>query len=108
MIRRLVADLNLPVRIEGCPTVREPDGLSSRSRNARRSRAWRARARALPARRPPASARRRALLGRPVGAARARCRRASVEPETLLPIETCEPLAVARALGARRADRPDG
>jgi pantoate--beta-alanine ligase len=35
MIRRLVADLNLPVRIEVCPTVREPDGLAMSSRNAR-------------------------------------------------------------------------
>jgi pantoate--beta-alanine ligase len=34
VIRRLVADLNLPVRIEICPTVREPDGLAISSRNA--------------------------------------------------------------------------
>jgi pantoate--beta-alanine ligase len=34
VIRRLVADLNLPVRIEACPTVREPDGLAMSSRNA--------------------------------------------------------------------------
>jgi pantoate--beta-alanine ligase len=33
VIRRLVADLNLPVRIEACPTVREPDGLAMSSRN---------------------------------------------------------------------------
>jgi pantoate--beta-alanine ligase len=37
VIRRLVADLNLPVRIETCPTVREPDGLALSSRNARLS-----------------------------------------------------------------------
>jgi pantoate--beta-alanine ligase len=37
VIRRLVADLNLPVRIEVCPTVREPDGLAMSSRNARLS-----------------------------------------------------------------------
>ncbi len=35
VIRRLVRDLNLPVRIEVCPTVREPDGLAMSSRNAR-------------------------------------------------------------------------
>jgi pantoate--beta-alanine ligase len=34
VIRRLVQDLNLPVRIEVCPTVREPDGLAMSSRNA--------------------------------------------------------------------------
>ncbi len=35
VIRRLVRDLNLPVQIEICPTVREPDGLAMSSRNAR-------------------------------------------------------------------------
>ena len=34
VIRRLVTDLNLPVRIEVCPTVRESDGLAMSSRNA--------------------------------------------------------------------------
>jgi len=47
VIRRLVADLNLPVRIEACPTVREPDGLAMSSRNALLSADERARARAL-------------------------------------------------------------
>ncbi|HTA12729.1 MAG TPA: pantoate--beta-alanine ligase, partial [Solirubrobacteraceae bacterium] len=49
VIRRLVADLNLPVRIEALPTVREPDGLARSSRNALLSPAERARALALPA-----------------------------------------------------------
>ena len=34
IIRRLVRDLDFPVRIEVCPTVREPDGLAMSSRNA--------------------------------------------------------------------------
>jgi pantoate--beta-alanine ligase len=47
VIRRLVADLNLPVRIQVCPTVREPDGLAMSSRNARLSADERTRALAL-------------------------------------------------------------
>jgi pantoate--beta-alanine ligase len=34
LIKRLVRDLDLPVRIEVCPTVREADGLAMSSRNA--------------------------------------------------------------------------
>jgi pantoate--beta-alanine ligase len=48
VIRRLVTDLNLPVRIQVCPTVREPDGLAMSSRNAQLSAEERARALALP------------------------------------------------------------
>ncbi|RMH21548.1 MAG: pantoate--beta-alanine ligase [Gammaproteobacteria bacterium] len=33
VIRKLVADLNIPVKIEGVPTVREKDGLAMSSRN---------------------------------------------------------------------------
>jgi pantoate--beta-alanine ligase len=34
VVRRLVSDLDIPVRIVGVPTVREPDGLALSSRNA--------------------------------------------------------------------------
>jgi pantoate--beta-alanine ligase len=47
VIRQFVSDLNMPVRIEVCPTVREPDGLAMSSRNVRLSPAERARATSL-------------------------------------------------------------
>lgn len=47
VIRRLVSDLNLPVRVEACPTVREADGLAMSSRNALLSPQERERATAL-------------------------------------------------------------
>jgi pantoate--beta-alanine ligase len=34
IIRRMVRDLNIPVRVVVCPIVREPDGLAMSSRNA--------------------------------------------------------------------------
>jgi pantoate--beta-alanine ligase len=34
LVRRMVRELAMPVRIVGCPTVREPDGLARSSRNA--------------------------------------------------------------------------
>ena len=48
VVRRLVADLDLPVRIEALDTVRESDGLALSSRNRRLSPAEREQARALP------------------------------------------------------------
>jgi pantoate--beta-alanine ligase len=47
IIRRMVGDLNLPVEVVGCDTVREPDGLAMSSRNVRLSAAERRRATAL-------------------------------------------------------------
>lgn len=34
IIKRMASDLSMPVRVVGCPTVREPDGLAMSSRNA--------------------------------------------------------------------------
>jgi pantoate--beta-alanine ligase len=42
LIRQLVRDFGLPVRIVACPTIREPDGLALSSRNAYLDRAQRA------------------------------------------------------------------
>jgi len=47
VIKRMVRDLDMTVRIEACPTVREPDGLAMSSRNAHLSEAERVRALAL-------------------------------------------------------------
>jgi len=44
VIQRMAADLDLPVTIRVCPTVREPDGLAISSRNRRLSPAARQRA----------------------------------------------------------------
>jgi pantoate--beta-alanine ligase len=47
VVRRLVRDLDIPVHIEVCPTIREPDGLALSSRNAHLRGADRERALAL-------------------------------------------------------------
>ena len=47
VIRRMVRDLDIPVRLHVVPTVREPDGLALSSRNARLGAADRERAVAL-------------------------------------------------------------
>ena len=48
VVRRMVADLDLPVEIAALPTVREPDGLALSSRNRRLSAGERRRALAVP------------------------------------------------------------
>ena len=68
VIRRMVRDLDFPLRIEVLPTVREPDGLAMSSRNAYLEPADRERATAIS--RALAAARAR-------GPRRARCSRAS-------------------------------
>lgn len=47
VVRRMVADLNMPVDVIGCPTLREADGLAMSSRNTRLPPAARAAAPAL-------------------------------------------------------------
>lgn len=48
IVRRLATDLNIPIEVVGCPTVREADGLALSSRNQRLSATDRATAAALP------------------------------------------------------------
>lgn len=48
IIKRVVADLFMPIEIVGLATIREPDGLALSSRNAYLSEGDRARARAIP------------------------------------------------------------
>ena len=47
VIRRMTRDLDFPIRVEVCPTIREPDGLAMSSRNVRLSPDARAQALAL-------------------------------------------------------------
>ena len=47
VVKRLVTDLNTPIKIIGCPTIREADGLAMSSRNVRLSADERAQAPAL-------------------------------------------------------------
>ncbi|MBC8102061.1 MAG: pantoate--beta-alanine ligase [Cytophagales bacterium] len=48
VVERMVADLNLPVAVVPCPTVREPDGLAMSSRNTRLSPEARQQAKVIP------------------------------------------------------------
>jgi pantoate--beta-alanine ligase len=116
VIRRLITDLNLPVRVEVCPTVRESDGLAMSSRNALLSAVERSQALALPAALQAAQA--RAAAGERSAAALLEAARealsaAGVEPEyvALVDPETLEPcpalareslLAVAARIGEVR------
>ena len=47
VVRRMARDLNLPIEVVGCPTLRDPDGLALSSRNQRLGRDARAIAPAL-------------------------------------------------------------
>jgi pantoate--beta-alanine ligase len=86
VIRKLVRDLDIPVRIEVCPTVRDPDGLALSSRNAYLSTPERERALAL--NRALRAAEERVASGAidsaaVIAAARAELDRAGVVPEYL-------------------------
>ena len=116
VVRRVARDLNLPVRVVGCPIVREPDGLAMSSRNVYLDAADRAGATAL----------HRALVAAEdvvargstsadviLDAARAELRAAGIQPEyldlrspdDLTEVDDAAPaalLAVAARMGAAR------
>jgi pantoate--beta-alanine ligase len=101
VIRRMVRDLDFPVRVEVLPTVREPDGLAMSSRNAYLDPEDRARATALF--RALAAAEREARSGSladGLEAARRELAAAGLEPEYLeaRDAETLEPVT---AIGER-------
>jgi pantoate--beta-alanine ligase len=86
VIRRLVRDLDIPVRVTVCPTVRDPDGLALSSRNAYLGPDERARATALSRALRAAEAQVSAGVvdaERVLEAARAELDEAGVEPEYL-------------------------
>jgi pantoate--beta-alanine ligase len=116
VIRRLVADLNLPVRIATCPTVRDTDGLALSSRNVHLRGADRERAVALKRGLDAAAA--AVAAGERDAVAIARAGRAAmaelgveaeylaiVGPDDLLPVQRVEDdvlVAVAARVGATR------
>ena len=116
VIKRLVRDLDIPVSVEVCATVREGDGLALSSRNAYLSEAERARAASL-----PRALRRAAELieagerdgATATAAARSELARdqidpdylALVDPETLAPVAQIDApvlVAVAARIGGAR------
>jgi len=115
VIRRLARDLDIPVEIEACPTVRDPDGLALSSRNARLRGDQRGRALALP--RALDAARGAVRTGERDGAAitaaaRRAMRDAGVEPEylelvspdTFIPVRCVDGEPVLVAVAARVGD----
>jgi pantoate--beta-alanine ligase len=110
VIRRMVRDLDIPVRVEGLPTVREPDGLAMSSRNAYLDQGERVRAAALSRALRAADARaREESLEAAIAAARAELEAAGIEPEyleardpdDLAPIATLNGRPVLLAVAAR-------
>jgi pantoate--beta-alanine ligase len=101
VIRRMVSDLDFPLRIEVLPTVREPDGLAMSSRNAYLEPSERQRAtalsRALVAAEASAPAR---GLSVALEAARAELSAAGIEPE-YLEARDAEDLSPVTELGSR-------
>jgi pantoate--beta-alanine ligase len=110
VIKRMVADLDFPLRVAVCPTVREPDGLAMSSRNVYLEPADRARAAAIPRALEAAAALARAgTLDAALAAARHELAAAGIEPEyleardaeTLEPVEGLAGRPVLIALAAR-------
>jgi pantoate--beta-alanine ligase len=100
VIKRMVVDLDMPIQIVVCPTVREPDGLAMSSRNAYLD---------------PAQRKAAAVLFRALSAAKARCdtgernaeairgaMRATLEQE---PLAKSEYVSAADPLTLRELDR---
>lgn len=106
VIARLVRDLNLPVRIVGLDTVREPDGLAMSSRNVHLSAQERAQAPAL--RRVLRAAQAEAKVGQRAAAIRAKAVRRLGEEAPLgrvdyVELRDAENLEPIEALGTREA-----
>ena len=87
VIRTVLRDLDLPVRLRVVPTVRDPDGLALSSRNGRLSPAERVQALALP----------RALATGDRAAALAVLREAGLEPD-YVEVADLEPRVLAAAV----------
>jgi pantoate--beta-alanine ligase len=101
VIRRMVCDLDFPLRIEVLPIVREPDGLAMSSRNAYLDDGARERAAALSAALRAAEAVSRAEgLAAGLDAAHAELRAAGIEPE-YLEARDSEDLSPVTELGDR-------
>jgi pantoate--beta-alanine ligase len=83
VIRRMVRDLDFPLRIEVLPTVREADGLAMSSRNAYLGEADRERATALSRALAAAEGTAAESLPAALAAARAELAAAAIEPEYL-------------------------
>ncbi len=98
LVRRLVADLKLPLEIVGCPCIRAADGLALSSRNQRLSGAARAQAAALPGALFDAARRIEAgeAVGQVLAGAETALTAAGIGPVEYLALRDAETLAEAR------------